>query len=453
MVMVMIITAMIAGLAIAYVATTTEQQQMVSGSIDNASYEQAALSGFEMARAVLLANYTASTVGWDTQLTASNANSATYYANNPSFPSATSINAGVTKSLFQWCRNINYYGNTYFAKIEDNDDGDGNATNDADGVVKLTVEAWGGGNNPVSRTQQILLEGMVSYRKETYTPTTAVVTGGALKMWGASTIEGTLGVIYATGSVDVSGCSKTPAVSQGIYTSGTINSTAGQIGGAGANPGVEAPEVPSVDPSQHFDSAGFDLRVNGQVYSKTGATTWVLRGMANNTTAVAGWKYKIATKTWSNSGEPESGTIYVRDGNIDLDGNVGGADKAWVGTLLVMGTPPDAGNISVAGTGNAIMTPHSGGIAVMAYGNVSGAGNLTVNNGLVAAREQIVIGGNLQVVGSLIAESYTLGAFGLAVQEFGSAKITYNGGLTTTLTDGDPYIKILGFKKRIKARY
>ncbi|MEK7309192.1 MAG: hypothetical protein AAB038_00040, partial [Planctomycetota bacterium] len=54
LVLVMIITAMIAGMAIAYVATTTSQEKMVSVSIDNISYEQAALSGFEMARAYLL---------------------------------------------------------------------------------------------------------------------------------------------------------------------------------------------------------------------------------------------------------------------------------------------------------------------------------------------------------------------------------------------------------------
>ena len=450
LVLVMIITAMIAAMAMAYLATTTTQNTHLQGNIDYDTARQTCKSGMEMSKISLVTghdtaatpwtwnNTVAGQSGWDDELQACSTN-ASY--------TPTSIEDGAVIANFKWAVPFNYHGTYYKAILTDNDDGDSNLLNDNDDTVILTAYASDpGATDYAFGRYQSQMQVLVRYRRELYAPDSAIVTGGALKMWGSSTVEGDQGIIYATGQVDISGCSGDPAVSQGIYTPGIILGDE-KVGGAGAHEGASAPEVPSVNPSEYFDLADFDLWENGEVYSKVDGA-WVLLGTADGSTAVAGWKYDIGTKTWSNSGEPDSGTVYVQNGNVELTGNIGGSDKAWVGTLLVngTGTADGTGNVTLAGTGNTIMTPDSGGIAVMTMGNISGSGNMTVDNGLVAAHEQITISGNMDVTGSLLAESYTYGAYGLAVTGFGSAKVTYNGGLTTILRDGDPYIKIMCLK-------
>jgi len=418
------------GFSVSYSLVTTSQSSQVNNSTNYATAMESAKAGFDMSRRILTSGHDN---GWDDELTTSYNNYQTYS------PTQTPLSVGTSTTGFQWARNISYEGGYFMATMTNNNDG-GGATDDRDDLVILTV------TSTMPDGSQGKIQALVRYKSSVYAPDSAVVTGGALKMWGSSKIAGTDGYIYATGDVDISGCSSTPAVSQGVYTPGDINASPGQIGGTGAHEGAPAPDVPSINPSEYFDYADFDLQADGKVYSRTGVSSWVLRGTANKTTAVCGWKYDSSTFTWSSSGEPESGTIYVRDGNIELNGNIGGVDKAWTASLLVMGVTPGNGNVTMAGTGNCIMTPDTGGIAVMAWNNIGGTGNMTVNNGLVAAHEQISIGGNLTVSGSVVAESATMGMYGLAVQEFGNADITYNGGLTTILKMGDPCVLIKGYK-------
>ncbi|MEW6026138.1 MAG: hypothetical protein AB1599_02435, partial [Planctomycetota bacterium] len=122
MVLVMLITAMIAGLGIAYVATTTAQNEMVSDSIDNINYERTAFSGFDVAKAYLLSTYTASTSGWDNELVSSTntAHMATYdmqtNINHINYPPLVPASATGYTTWFQWNRNIDYDGNTLRAR-------------------------------------------------------------------------------------------------------------------------------------------------------------------------------------------------------------------------------------------------------------------------------------------------------------------------------------------------
>ena len=305
MVLVMIITAMIAAMAIAYVATTTSQQQMVDSSIDNTGYEQAALSGFDMTRAYLLSTYTPNTTGWDTELNNCLANSSTYYAVSSVYPASNSINAGVNKSLFQWCRNIDYHGNTYFAKIENNNDG-GGATNDIDGVLKLTIEGWGGGNTPTVRSQQILLEGMISYKNEPDIPNGAVVVGGSLKVFGNADIGGSNGSIESNGSVTVSGSAN---IAGDVTAVGTISAGAGQIDGT-PSPGSDETLIPPINPPDYKYLADLIFKTNGLVYDAS-----------NNLVATpAGWSYSGGT--WSKTANVvKKGAYYFDGSDVDIGGS------------------------------------------------------------------------------------------------------------------------------------
>ena len=448
MVLVMIITAMIAAMAIAYVATTTSQEKMVSVSIDNIRYEQAALSGFEMARAYLLSTYTANTTGWDTQLDNSNANSSTYYATSSTFPASPSINAGINKSLFQWCRNINYYGETYFAKIENNNDG-GGATNDMDGVVKLTVEGWGGGNDPDDRSQQILLECMVSYRTEPYAPTSAVVVGGSLQISGNASINGSNGSVQANGPVTLTGSA---TVAGDVTSTGSILAPGGSIGGS-SNSNSEETEIPPISPAAYSYLATHIFKTDGKVYNNLGVQI----------ATPAGWSYSAGTPVsstalgvWTKTGNDTStdGVFFFENSAVNISGSPGSAASPWPVTIIA------TGYIDVSGTPSLKPNPSGGGIALMSGEDLKmrgGAGNL-YDVGLYAAHEQISLKGTPTIKGTVLAEDYTDSCSLISstsevdVDISGNTEITYNGDLITVLIDGKPYIKVLGFKKRIKAR-
>jgi hypothetical protein len=444
MVLVMIITAMIAAMGIAYVSTTVSQEKMVNSSIDNTSYEQAAFAGFDIAKAFLIAKYAS---GWDAQLVSSVANSGTYIAGSTSIRDGVIANytTGYT-TWFQWNRNIYYQGNTYFAKIENNTDG-GTAIDDQDGTLKLTVEAWGGGNTSTMRSQQILLEGMVHYKVEIipFAPTSAVVVGGSLNVFGNVDIAGTNASIQSNGSVTVTGSAN---VGGDVTAVGSVSAGAGQIDGT-ANPNSAETAIPSINPPDYKYLADKIFKTNGLVYDA-----------GDNLVATpAGWSYSGGT--WSKTANVVNNGVYYFDGaDVDIGGSAGSAANPMTITIIA------TGYINVTGSPSLMPNPAGGGIGLMAGTDLRmrGAGGNVYGTGLYAAHEQVSMVGTPTVVGCVLAEDYedvcTLvtsasDIYGEVEALGGNTSITYNGGLTTVLTttDGNPYIQVLGFKKRIKARY
>lgn len=449
MVLVMIITGMIAAMGIAYVATTTAQSAMVSESIDNISYEQAAFSGFDVAKAYLLSKYTTNHTGWNTELSSSN--STAYMANMPyqndywitNTPITPVSPTGYTTWPFQWNRNFDYNDNTFRAKIEDNDDGDGNTLNDSDGVLKLTVEGWGPGNDPSMRYQPILLEGMISYTREPYAPTSAVVVGGSLNVFGNASIGGTDGSIQANGSVSVTGSA---SVSGNVTATGSIiTSSATSIVGT-PSPYAEETRIPPITPSDYSYLATHIFKTDGLVYDQSDVPV----------VTPTGWSYSGGI--WSKAANVVNNGVYYFDGSdVTVSGSPG--DKNNPMTLTLIAT----GYINVTGSPSLMANPAGGGIGLMAGTDLkmNGSGGSKYGVGLYAAHEQISLKGTPNVTGCVLAEdaidNCTLVSSGSDidyVEEIGgNASITYNGDLVTILTDGYPYIKVLGFKKRIKARY
>ena len=312
------------------------------------------------------------------------------------------------------------------ATVTNNNDG-GGALNDTDDIVTLTV-IYTATNNSVTKVQAL-----VRYKPPVYEPDSAIVTGGALTLGGSSTVSGSQGEIYATGDVTITGSA---SVSQDVYTAGDI--TGGDP--AKNHPDSPAPEVPPISPSAYASLADYELRENGDVYSKT--ISAVIGNAATATTA--GWNYTSGTKTWNNKNTPLNGTFYVVNGNIELVGNVG----PWQATLLVNGTSTTTGKVFIKGTGSETtnMTPDEDSVAILAYNNIEIIGNFGCD-GLVGTHEQISISGNASVNGSIVAESATRGVDGVSVVGSGNANVTYNGGMTTFISSGDEYIMIKGFKK------
>ncbi|MBI5778263.1 MAG: hypothetical protein HZA49_02250 [Planctomycetes bacterium] len=455
MVLVMIITAIIAGLGVAYITTTTAQQEMVHSSIDNIGYEEAAFSGFEIAKAYLISKYSS---GWDTQLGNSNTYSGTYTANSASIQNGASITYTTNYTTwFQWCRNVDYYGNTYFAKIENNNDG-GGATNDTDGILKLTVEAWGNGNNPDNRSQQILLEGMVNYTAEMipYEPTSALVVGGSLEMTGNPTITGTMGSVQSNGSVTVTGSSY---INGDVTAVGSVSAPPGTVNGS-SNPNSEETNIPPINPPDYKYLANYIFKSDGNVYDAS-----------NNPIATpAGWAYTAGTPVtstasgvWKKTGNTKNdGVFYFEDTAVDVSSSPGSAADPWLVTMIA------TGYIDVSGSPSISPNPAGGGIGLLTGEDLKmrGSGGSVYGTGLYAAHEQVSLVGTPKIIGTVLAEDAidtcqkvssvnNIDLFGTITEIAGNTLLTYNGDLITVLQtiDGHPYIKVLGFKKRIKARY
>jgi hypothetical protein len=449
MLVVLFIIAIIAGLGVAYLNVSIGQQKQSQASIEDMEYNQAVASGFEIAKAFLLSKYTASTAGWDNELASSIANYSTYT------PAASSIipPAPYTpnyQTWFKWCRNINYHGgypppvgggNTYFCRIENNNDGGGPA-NDVDSVLKLTIEAWGIDNNPQKRSQEIVLEAMVTYKTDPYKPTSAVVVGGSLKITGNASINGANGSIQSNGPVTLTA---NATVSGDVTSTGSISAPAGSIGGS-SNPNSEEANIPPINPSDYLYLATHIFKTDGKVYDS-----------GNNEIAVpTGWDYNAGQQKWSKTGVVENSGVFFFDGSdVDIGGSAGSAADPWAITILAIGY------IDVSGSPSLKPDPNGGGIGLMAGTDLRmrGAGGNLYDVGLYAAHEQVSLFGTPVVNGVVLAEdaadicSLISTTSQVDVDISGSTEITYNGDLTTVLIDGHPYIRVLGLKKSIKAKY
>ncbi|MBI5778262.1 MAG: polymer-forming cytoskeletal protein [Planctomycetes bacterium] len=445
---ILFIIAIIAGLGIAYITITSGQQRQVQSSIEDIEYNQAVASGFEVSKAFLLAKYTAGTTGWDNELAASIANYSTYTPAASSIipPSPYTPNY---QSWFQWCRNIDYHGNTYFVRLENNNDGGGPA-NDADNILKVTAEGWGQGNDPQDRSQQIVLEAMVTYRTDPYRPTSAVVVGGSLQISGNAAINGTNGSVQANGPVTLTGSA---TVAGDVTSTGSISAPGGSIGGS-SNPNSEETEIPPINPTQYSYLATHTFKTDGKVYDNLGVQI----------ATPAGWSYSAGTPVssaalgvWTKTGNDTStaGVFFFENSAVNISGSPGSAASPWPVTMIA------TGYIDVSGTPSLKPNAGGGGIALMSGEDLKmrgGGGNL-YDVGLYAAHEQISLRGTPTIKGVVLAEDFTDSCSLISttsqvdVDISGNTEITYNGDLTTVLIDGNPYIKVLGLKKSIKAKY
>jgi type II secretory pathway pseudopilin PulG len=438
MVIVMLLTAVIAGLAVAYIATTTAQQQQLTSSIDAQTLYQTALSGLDIANAYLLSKYTASTVGWDTELVNSDTLSGNYE------PGADSISLGTPITYvgtFKWCRNLNYHGSTFWAKLENNNDG-GGVLDDRDGVLRLRVEAWSGGNAPDSRSQEVVLTALVSYRTEPYEPTSALVIGGSLMVFGNATIGGTNGSIQSNGSVTIQGSA---TVAGDVTAIGSITAPPGSIGGE-TNSGPEyRTNIPSINPPEYSYLATHIFKTNGLVYDQND----------NLLATPTGWSYNAAQQKWSKTGNiTNNGVYYFQGSDVDFGGSAGSSTSPMTITIIA------TGYIDVTGSPSLEPSPDGGGIALMAGKDlrIRGASGNLYGVGLYAAHEQVSLRGTPSIQGVLLAQdaedvcSLVSTTSDYDVQIGGMSNITYNGALTTILRDGFPFIRVMGFKKTIKPK-
>ena len=434
LVIALMIVAVITGFGIAYISTTSAQQNLVSYSTKQADYMETVQAGFDTARAFLYGQFqTGGNSAWDTQLINSNSNNYGFNA----YQTAAGINVTPTTitGTFQWWRNITYQGNTYVASIENDNDG-GGAANDTNNTLILKVWAFGSPSSTTERTQEIMLETLVRYKAAYYEPTSAVVVGGSLKVFGSATIGGSDGNIQANGNVEVSGSA---SVSQDIYSTGTID--AAGVPADQKFPGSAPVDIPPISPTKYASLCRYQLRTTGDILDTSDSTV--------KTAASLGWSYSGGLWTY-NSSTAYDGSYYAVPGtDVKITGSPGSDVDKWDVTII------SEGYIDVSGSPK--MAPYINNVALIAGGDIEISGSAAnPYTGVYAAHEQIKLTGTPQIDGVVMAEdvgdSCSLVSTGsqFDVTMGGNISITYNGNMTTFFEDGYPYIQPLGIKKTVR---
>lgn len=433
LVLVMLVIALVAAFGLAYLSMTSSQARLVDDSARQSEYLATAQAGFDAAKAFLFGQFqTGGNPAWDAQLVNSVNNSASYVETAPGID----VTPLTITGTFQWWRNIAYQGNTYAASIENDNDG-GGATNDTNDTLILKIWAFGNPADITERSQEIMLESLIKYKPPYYEPTSAVVVGGSLRVFGSAQIAGSDGNIQANGNVDIGGAA---TVAQDIFATGTVTGNLDNIGGD-PYPGSAPVDIPPISPSQYAGLAEYVLQSDGQVLNKSDSNTY--------TPPYRGWEYSGGL--WSyNSDSSYNGTYYAQAGtDVKISGSPGSIAAPWQVTII------SEGYIDVSGSPTIV--PDSNNVALLAGKDLKMAGSASnPYTGLYAAHEQLKLTGTPKINGVVLAEDKedvcTLVSTGseFDISIAGNAEITYNGDMTTFLEDGYPYVKALAQKKKVK---
>lgn len=261
-------------------------------------------------------------------------------------------------------------------------------------------------------------------------PTPGIAVQGNAKLSGGNMrIKGQCGSVHINGNVDLSGTAYIGGQLAGqgtVSVGGALKDTLGNT--LAPKNGVEALEIPDLDPMANCSSAEFQLRSNGTIYRKSTNTTY-------NATSTEwfGWKRSSSSPLiWTLSGDDAvDGSVCV-EGNVVISGNPGTPSDPLQISLYTSG--------SLEISGNPYLTPAAGdSVSIMAGGDVKIGGNpdaATRNfEGMIYAESQCLISGNPRLRGQLVCKNkanasgtndiVSLGS-GIGLEIGGDPEITYD---------------------------
>lgn len=358
----------------------------------------------------------------------------TYRANPTASGAATSSESPpktATNVIFGQC--MPYRGGAYHVAIRNNPTDPGGLLVDTDRIVIATVTSvLEDGQRTVRR-----LESELFYNLGTYDPEAAIVANGSLNIPGNPTIRGLKGSVHANQNLVISG---NPIIEDNATAQGTLDiSGTPTVGGTLAG-GQPPKPVPPINVADFFDDRDYLLRADGRIFNKSGV-------LVHNGSGGAAWhgfkwaagspnKWDLVTPT--GDGVPPPATYYI-EGMVVVSSNIGNGP----------GDPPVRATFistkSFEISGNPGLAPYLGDVQVISGTDIKigGSPDLDDYQGFYGAREQIMVSGNPQIFGALVAENaantdttVALGAIGssqLAVQISGDARITFNGGLNSMI--------------------
>lgn len=272
-----------------------------------------------------------------------------------------------------------------------------------------------------------------------WTPSTAMLTGGSLKVAGNAAFFGTYGGVHANGFLSITG---TPLISRDATASGGL-----AVSGRARIQGFSRPDaprvpLPDVRPAALRFQADYILAAGGKV---TDACGWILHDAATGG-PFNGWSHLDDGWHFSGNGQnpPSIAGTYFVEGDALIVGTGQGATvgrNAAGQTQVVSMTVIATGSIHVTGSSR-LVHDRPDGLLLVAGGDVRLTGTPGLEQrleGLVAAREQIHVSGTPEICGALVAQDAArindLNAENLVP---GTPDITCNGSLEPRIPALDP---------------
>ena len=317
-------------------------------------------------------------------------------------------------------------GGTYTVTIADNADGTATTT-DADNSVILTSTGTISG---VTATLEAVI-----YRplfKSQY----AILSDGDVKVAGNSTsISGTNGAIHTNSDFTQSGSG---TISGGVTASGECDESTCTA------ENVAEEFVPVIEPSDYEQYADYIFNADGTVYQQGSTTDLCLKSGGGTCTAAFLGAFKFNSSGWSISGEtigtnlPDQVNLYFKDDFTAT--SIGSSGNPWTATVVT--------EKSIAWTGNAYVNNYkdsSDSVDIqnlfLVAGNDIKVSSMEQNTtGLIAAKDQVSLGGGATLEGYIIANDLT------GDDNTVNSRITDASGGVTLVYNGDIVAPVLSNK-------
>lgn len=261
--------------------------------------------------------------------------------------------------------------------------------------------------------------------------TDAIRTGGSLTISGNPTVTGTrsCGNLHTNDILTISG---NPSVTGSATASGTYSVSGNPTVGPGSGGGMPQEPIPVINPANFLGTAQatlpanqvFQMRSDGRILDGNNTLiTTLSSGQSYN-----GWQYTSGTPAqWSLSDNTGYDGVYYLEGNVSISGNPGSQLVPWRTTILATG--------DLVVSGRPEITPLLTDTLFVAGLDIRMSGNPALGfNGLIAAHEQIDLGGNPTITGYIIAEDATSTSNTVTANSIsGNPTITYNCNLNPPL--------------------
>ena len=265
----------------------------------------------------------------------------------------------------------------------------------------------------------------------------ALLSGGDVHIEGNAEVQGENAGVHANGSlyaesIKIEGC-------------GTEVVDSGYDPGAGCPPSPSLPRtVPIVDPLKVYDTSWYDMCLDGRLHygpsypdpAKANATGVPCGGDPVDSADGGNQGFTFnGTHTWSSTNKDTPEGVYFVVG--DFNGRIGFDNLRPVSiyaatTDFQLGCAGPGGLISLDNQSSLSAHPDSGGIAIVAAGDIDFDGGVQVE-GLILAHEQVDFKGNSSLVGAVVAED-ACDSSGVQISTTdisGTATITWNGNAPT----------------------
>lgn len=289
----------------------------------------------------------------------------------------------------------------------------------------LILRATGIGPNGTTVTLSRVLDNDSNVTEETTSLSNpAILVNGDLTISGNPTVNGDNGNVHANGDMVINGGST--AIAGDATASGTFAANDGWHAGGMQGGGQATINPPNVDANDYIQYATHILNADGTM-------TTVATGV---TTACPCNNWSFSGGSWSMSGNTGTTGTYFINGTATISGNPGSSKAPLPLSIIATG--------SIEISGNPYLRPeNSAMLQFVTNGDLKMSGNVDVDvttvEGQSLVREQLMISGNPDIRGQIIAQDVESVSDLVTTNTIsGNPSITYNGsfGDIETVTPG-----------------